>query len=209
MQKETKTDTAPSTAPSTLFKSRDLIGNTNAQKHSDLVICEIVALREMYGIGFQQISRLTGVPKTTVRNYIDGDRMKGLISSDEFQAKLQELKSVMSKYPPASSKQVHESKAKMRERLRKERRELLQIDSIPHTPKPSAMAEAVARAEVQQQWQAERVREATGVSNEQPAETPAQERRRLAQAQMQEREARLKRAGVPASAPRHVQQRYW
>ncbi len=173
------------------------MGSQIARKHSDLVIAEVIALRQKYRIGYSQISYLTGMPRTSVIDYCLGRRCKPLVSSDEFQAKVEEIMNLMSKYPPASHKQVIETKAEMRKRLRKERDERLADEAISHVPVPTVAQIARARAEREAEERKAKVQE-----------TRAQDRHSKYEAIRLEQQARLKAAGVPASAPKHVIDRY-
>jgi predicted transcriptional regulator len=180
--------------PRTEFLDPAGMGNQRARKHSDLQIAEVIALREKYKIGYGQISYLTGIPKSTVEKYIKGERTQNLMSSNEFNQKVQEIQSMMSKHAPASRKGVQESKAEMRARLRKERQDRLADEAIPHTPVPT-----------QKQVQAEAQRIAAlrnGMQKQ--VQQPARDR----DAWNQEWMDNLKRAGVPRGAPKHVVQRY-
>lgn len=123
------------------------MANQRARKHSDLQIAEVIALREKYKIGYGQISYLTGIPKSTVEKYIKGERTKNLMSSNEFNQKVQEIMKLMSKHAPASRKGVVETKAAMRKRLRDERQQRLQDESIMHTPVPTVQQVARMKAE--------------------------------------------------------------
>lgn len=130
---------------------RPPMGNQRARKHSDLQIAEVIALREKYQIGFGQISYLTGIPKGTVRSYCIGERAQNLLSSDEFNQRVGEIKQGLSQHPPASRKGVQETKAEMRKRLRAERQQRLDDEAIPHTPVPTVQQVAKAKAQVQAQ----------------------------------------------------------
>lgn len=174
------------------------MGNQRARKHSDLQIAEVIALREKYKIGYGQISYLTGIPKSTVEKYIKGERTKNLMSSNEFNQKVQEIKRGLSKYPPASRKGVQETKAEMRARLRKERQDRLADEAIPHTPVPTqkqVQVAAMQRAAAIQQG-----RHGVHADLQQPA--------RDRDAWNQEWIDNLNRAGVPIGAPKHVIQKY-
>ncbi|ELS4795085.1 hypothetical protein R5M54_001444 [Vibrio alginolyticus] len=127
------------------------MGNQRARKHSDLQIAEVIALREKYSIGFGQISYLTGIPKGTVRSYCVGERACSLLSSKEFNQRVDEIKRMLSAHPPASRKGVLETKAEMRKRLRAERQRRLEDESIMHTPVPTVQQVAKAKAQVQAQ----------------------------------------------------------
>lgn len=180
------------------------MGNQRARKHSDLQIAEVIALREKYKIGYGQISYLTGIPKSTVEKYIKGERTQNLMSSNEFNQKVQEIKRGLSKYPPASRKGVQETKAEMRARLRKERQDRLADEAIPHTPVPTQKQVQVAAMQRAAAMQGRHRVHADLQQGRQPQVQPARDR----DAWNQEWIDNLNRAGVPRGAPKHVIQRY-
>ncbi|NOH30429.1 hypothetical protein [Vibrio mediterranei] len=171
------------------------MGNQRARKHSDLQIAEVIALREKYKIGYGQISYLTGIPKSTVEKYIKGERTQNLMSSNEFNQQVEEIKRGLSKYPPASRKGVQETKAEMRARLRKERQDRLADEAIPHTPVPTAK---------QVQAEAARIAAVRVQGKEQIVTLPKRDRNTWNQEWMDN----LTRAGVSRSAPKHIVQKY-
>lgn len=179
------------------------MGNTRAQKHSDMQLAEVLAMREQWEIGYTQIAYLTGIPRSTVRSYLSGERRGSMLSSNEFQQMVGLIKKGMPKNAPASRSVVERASRKAREQAAKDEKQMrLDAGRIQHTPVLSA--EQVYRARVEGAKKA-----AEALQDNKGDEVTGAERRR------QERELRDKkyrdrlfRAGVPASAPKHVIDKY-
>ncbi|MCR9921817.1 hypothetical protein NB569_04665 [Vibrio alginolyticus] len=101
------------------------------------------------GAGSRTISRLTKVPRSTVRMYTKVQRAAALIHSPEFQQEKDRIKKGLRNNPAWSRLGVAETKAEARQRLRAERQQRLADEAIPHTPVPTVQQVAKAKAEAQ------------------------------------------------------------
>ncbi|MCS0134827.1 hypothetical protein [Vibrio alginolyticus] len=171
------------------------MGNTRAQKHSDMQLAEVLAMREQWGVGYTQIAYLTGIPRSTVRSYLSGKRRGSMLSSNEFQQMVGLIKKGMPKNAPASRSVVERASRKAREQAAKDEKQMrLDAGRIEHVPVPThkqiqAEAQRIAALRNGMQKQVQQPARDLGTWN-------------------QEWMDNLKRAGVTRSAPKHVIQKY-
>lgn len=187
-----------------LFKS----GHKINRKYSDLEVAEVFAMREKWRLGYSIISYLTGgISRSAVRAWLNGQRMQDVTSTAEFREVVCKMMRQMPDKAPPSSKAVAQkharqallqAKAARRAALQKKLQDESVMQQEVITPDRELVMQYKGKPTIAYQNRDELAKKKQrGI-----------ERRERALERRERVRQRREAAGVPESAPKHIQDRY-